>query len=83
MRLHPLILALPLLALSACNDPEEESVQDKFERQEAAIVNRAERYEAEADNAVGAEEARLEAEAAALRNQAELIADKADNPAAR
>ena len=77
MRFSALLLALPLLILpAACGRSDEaESVEDKYERQEAAIRNRAEIYTAESENAVGAEEARLENEAAfhntAGRSQAE------------
>jgi hypothetical protein len=83
MRLPALLLVLPLLALpAACGRSDEaESVEDKYERQEAAIRNRAEVYTAEAENAVGAEEARLENEAAAFHNQADRIEAEGENAA--
>ena len=83
MRLPALLLALPLLTLPAsCGRSDEaESVEDKYERQEAAIRNRAEIYAAEAENAVGAEEARLENEADAFHNMADRIEVEGENAA--
>ena len=72
---------LALLALAGCGGGEEESAAEKMERLEAEIRNRAQRLEAEAANAVGAEEARLEAEAAAMRNRADT-ANEADGDSA-
>ena len=78
----PALILATLLALAACGRSDEaESVEDKYERQEAAILNRAEAYRAEAENAVGAEEARLENEAAAFRNQADRIEAEGENAA--
>ena len=83
MRSVALLLALPHLALpAACGGSDEaESVEDKYERQEAAIRNRAEVYTAEAENAVGAEEARLENEAGTFHNMADRIQAEGGNAA--
>ena len=63
------ILALATL-LAACGAEEEESVEDRFKRTEAAIINTAESLEAETENAVSATENRLEGQADMLENGA-------------
>jgi hypothetical protein len=67
-------LALPtLLLLAACSAEDEESVEEKFERTEAAILNTAEALEAETENAVQTTEAQLE-------NQADALSDSLEAP---
>ena len=62
---------LALLLLSACAPEEEETVEERFKRTEAAILNTAESLEAETENAVRATENQLE-------NQADLVANSLD-----
>jgi hypothetical protein len=64
----PVLLAA-FLFLPACAQ-EEEPVEEKYERQKAAIENKARAYEAQVDNEVAAYEAQLENEADALLNAA-------------
>ena len=70
----PLPLTLALIALlTACSAQEEESVEERFKRTEAAIVNTAETLEAETENAVSATENRLENQADAFENNVDAV----------
>lgn len=64
---------LSLIALAACTPEEEESVEDRFRRTEAAIENTAQDLEARTENAVRATEAALENQADAFENRIESI----------
>jgi hypothetical protein len=61
---------VPLAPLAGCAE-EEEPVAEKYERQKAAIENKARAYEAQVDNEVAAYEAQLENDADVLLNAAE------------
>jgi hypothetical protein len=66
------LLALTL-ALAACSPQEEESVEERFRRTEAAIENTAADIEATTENAVRETESRLDNEVDALENRAEAV----------
>ena len=64
------VLVVGFTALLAACAQEEEPVADKFERQKAAIENKARAYEAQAENEVKAVETELDNQVdALLRNQ--------------
>ena len=61
------------IILSACAPEEEESVEDRFRRTEAAIENTAAALEAETDNAVSQSEATLQNDADAFENRLDAV----------
>jgi hypothetical protein len=77
-------LALALLALltAACTAEEEESVEERFKRTEAGILNTAESIEAQTENAVRATEAQLENQADAFENSLQATEPADSNAAA-
>ena len=77
--------------LIGCSAEEEETVEERFKRTEAAILNTAESLEAETENAVRAAENVLETRADAFENNVapqaaevnEALADQAEGNQAR
>ncbi|HEY7811564.1 MAG TPA: hypothetical protein VIA98_14450 [Allosphingosinicella sp.] len=67
--MRALLAALPLLLLAACSE-EPENIQTKADNMSRALVEEANRIEAEATANVAAETAPLDNEAEALLNQA-------------
>ncbi|MGZ8998580.1 MAG: hypothetical protein ACXW2T_06960 [Allosphingosinicella sp.] len=68
--------------LAGCSAQEEESVEERFKRTEAAIENTAETLEAETENAVSATEKLLENRADAFENSVDAIEANEVNQAA-